>query len=120
MAYKLSRETLEHIAAMNWLKLQYPAIFDCTFHIANERKCSPAYGKILKKMGVKKGVSDLFIGHPNSSYAGLFIEIKAPGGKLSAEQESFLNLMNAKGYYACCSFGADEVIRTIKWYLKLD
>lgn len=118
MAYKLSTETLIQISALDWLLSQHPDVYRHTFHIANERKCSPAYGKILQKMGVKRGVSDLFIAYPVINYSGCFIEIKAPLGNISKEQKAFTELMNSKGYFACFCFGLDEFISTIKWYLK--
>ncbi len=118
MAYKLGKETIEHIACMNWLKWQYPQVYNCTFHIANERKCSPAYGKILQKMGVKRGVPDLFIAYPVVSYHGCFVEIKAPDGKISKEQKAFTELMISKGYVAEFCFGLDAFILTVNRYLK--
>jgi hypothetical protein len=119
MSYRLSKETLEHLAAMRWFKLQYPKEERWSFHIANERKCSESYGRLLKNMGVKKGISDLFIPEPRGEYHGLWIEIKAKDGKKSTEQINFTNDMLSKGYFACFCFGSDEVINTIKWYLKL-
>jgi hypothetical protein len=115
----MTKESFEQIAVIDWLKLQYPDIYKCTFHIPNERKCTPAYGKILKRMGVKAGVSDLFIAHPISNYSGLFIEIKTLTGKLTTYQSNFINLMNSKGYYACVTFGFYDTIKIIKWYVTL-
>jgi VRR-NUC domain len=118
MTFKLSKETLEQITCMNWLKLQYPAVWECTFHIANERKCSAGYGKVLKKMGVKKGISDIFIAYPSKNFHGCFIEMKSLDGVKSPEQVAWINLMQKNDYFADFCFGSEDFIRTIHKYLK--
>lgn len=119
MFRKISQEHSEQIAALDWFKLQYPKEEKWSFHIANERKCTPIYGKFLQKLGVKKGISDLFIPEPRGRYHGLWIEIKSKSGRKTKEQIEFIDAMNAKGYFAVFCFGADEIINTIKFYLSL-
>lgn len=46
------------------------------FAIANGGAVSPKTGKMLKEMGLKKGVPDLCIIMPNNEYHALFIEMK--------------------------------------------
>lgn len=119
MVTKKHTESNEQIAAMDWLRLQHPQVADHTMHIGNERKSSYYAGYILKRMGVLKGASDLFLAWPNAKYHGLFIEVKSLTGKPTSEQIAFINRMVSKGYYACVCYGAEEVIEVIKWYLKL-
>jgi hypothetical protein len=114
----LSEETRIQIAVMEWLKLQYPDIERWAFHVANERKTSISYGSLLKRMGVKAGVPDLFIMEPVAPYHGLVIELKTEKGKKSLKQIEFVTAMQAKGYYSCFCFGFDEAISTITNYLK--
>ena len=43
-------------------------------------------------MGVKAGVSDLFLAYPNPNFHGLWIELKSEKGKKSPEQKHWLFL----------------------------
>ena len=106
------------IALMAWIKLQLPHIFDYTIHIANQRKTSLQAGALLKKLGVKAGVSDIFIAWPTNQYFGLWLELKTHKGKLSAEQHVFMERMSKVGYKAMVSFGLDEAIKIIELYVS--
>jgi hypothetical protein len=114
---KLQPETAEQIALIDWIKFQHPWLLKHTIHIPNERKCTKIYGFILKRMGLLKGASDLFIALPNSEYSGLFIEMKSAKGRPTPEQKEFIQLMNDTGYYACICYSAIEAIAVIKDYL---
>lgn len=96
------------------------------FHIPNGGWRSKAEAAQLKAMGVRAGVSDLFLPLPSNGKSGLWIEMKAAsepgrssGGRLSDEQGGWLAEMNARGYGAICAFGADQAIDAIKAYLGL-
>lgn len=110
-------ESNEQIAAMDWLRAQHPKIAEHTLHIGNERKASYYAGYIMKRMGVLKGASDLFMAWPSGGYHGLFIEVKSKIGRPSAEQKAFLQRMRDVGYKASICYGADEVISTMKEYI---
>ena len=116
---KRHSESNEQIAAMDWLRLQHPKIAEHTLHIGNERKASHFAGYIMKRMGVLKGASDLFMAWPAGGYHGLFIEVKSLVGKPTPEQKAFIQRMVDVGYYACICYGADEVISTMKYYIGL-
>ena len=116
---KSHTESNEQIAAMDWLRLQHPEVAEHTMHIGNERKASYYMGYIMKRMGVLKGASDLFIAWPNGGYHGLFIEVKSAKGKPTPEQTAFLARMNAKGYYGCICYGAEQIMKKVTWYLTL-
>lgn len=115
---KRHTESNEQIAAMDWLRVQYPKIAEHTLHIGNERKASYYAGYIMKRMGVLKGASDLFMAWPNSGFHGLFIEVKSKVGKPTPEQKAFIQRMKDVGYQAEICYGADEVINTMKKYLS--
>lgn len=110
-------ESNEQIAAMEWLRLQHPKIAEHTMHIGNERKTSYWAGYIMKKMGVLKGASDLFMAWPSGGYHGLFIEVKSKIGRPTLDQKAFLKRMRDVGYRAEICYGAEEVISTMKSYL---
>lgn len=90
------------------------------FAIANQRKCSPAYGQKLKKMGVKAGVSDIFIARSMHGFHGCYLELKTKNGKLSPEQKEFLTAMNKEGYLTLVSHSLDDAIRCVDVYLRKD
>ena len=112
-----SNEDLDQIAIFDWIR-KNPYIEPFCFHIANERKCSPQQGAKLKSMGVKAGVSDIFVAIPKNGYHGLFIELKHGKNKPNANQLIFLDNMNQQGYLAKLSYGIVETIDLIKNYLK--
>lgn len=116
---KRHTESNEQIAAMDWLRAQHPNIALHTLHIGNERKASYYAGYIMKRMGVLKGASDLFMAWPSGGFHGLFIEVKSKIGRPSAEQKAFLQRMKDVGYRAEICYGAEEVINTMKEYIGL-
>ena len=56
----LGKEQIDHINIVNWFNYQFPELSEDLHHFANERTCSVQQGRILKRMGVKRGVSDFF------------------------------------------------------------
>ena len=114
---KRHTESNEQIVAMDWLRMQHPNVAEHTLHIGNERKATYYMGYIMKRMGVLKGASDIFMAWPTKSYHGLFIEVKSKKGKPTPHQLAFLERMNAVGYLGKVCYGADEVISTMMDYL---
>jgi len=55
-------------------------------HVANERKCTPMQGAMLKAMGVKAGVADYVVFA--NQFTG-FIEFKKPKGRQTDSQRDF-------------------------------
>ena len=68
-------EIQHHIGLMSWAKTQ-PILDEYLIHIPNGGYRHPLEALKLKKMGVKAGVSDLFLAYPNPNYHGLWIELK--------------------------------------------
>lgn len=114
------KERIEQINFMNWVRENYPDIWEDTYHFANERRCSVMEGRNLKKMGVKKGVSDIFVAVPYCGLSGLWIELKAEGGRLSEEQKEFITRMNSRGYLALAVWGADSAKAVFNAYFGHD
>lgn len=111
-------ERVDHINTVNWFKHSYPELDDDFHHFANERRCSPQEGLILKKMGVKRGVADFFLALPINGKAGLWIELKVGKNKPSKEQQAFLDRKAQRGYECACVWGTDAAREVIKTYLK--
>lgn len=114
---RLSPEQFDHILVVNWFNREYPSLCDDFHHFANERKCSWATGKLLKSMGVKKGVADFFLALPCGGYNGLWIELKVGKGRLSPEQLTFINRKNERGYLAVAVWGHEAAKEIILTYL---
>lgn len=112
-------EQIEHINIVNWFNYQYPELQEDFHHFANERRCSVQQGRILKRMGVKKGVSDFFLALPCGGYHGLWIELKVRKGKLSKEQINFLDRKTMRGYMAVAVWGYAAALAAIEAYLRI-
>lgn len=89
------------------------------FHIPNEAKRSPAVAARLKAEGLRPGVPDLCIPVARGKYHSLYIEMKAPGGKPSAEQVEWIHRLRAQGMCAYCCIGASNAIALIELYMSL-
>lgn len=70
-------------------------------------------------MGVKAGVSDLFLAYPSKHYHGLWIELKSEKGKLSPAQKHWLNLMKEVGYGVAVSYCIEETFDILQKYFCL-
>ncbi len=116
-------ERIDHINTVNWFKHHYPELDDDFHHFANERKFEKKggaefyAGKMLKKMGVKRGVADFFLALPLNGKAGLWIELKVGTHKPTKEQVAFLARKAQRGYEAVCVWGTEAAREAIKAYL---
>jgi hypothetical protein len=111
-------EQIDHINIVNWFNHNYPELADDLHHFANERLCSIQQGRLLKRMAVKKGVADFFLGVACGPFHGMWLELKSGKGKLSKEQSEFINRKRERGYFAIAAWGADEAKETILTYLN--
>lgn len=94
------------IAVIQFLdKALVPPAF--AFHIPNGGKRTRAEAGILKAMGVKSGMPDLFIIAPASTI--LAIEMKARRGSASAEQKARMEALRDCGISTAICKSLDEV-----------
>ena len=114
----MTPEQIDHINLVNWFHYEFPELADDFHHFANERKCSQAQGKLLKRMAVKKGVADFFLAFPQNGFAGLWLELKVGKGKLSDEQTAFLNRKMIRGYRSLAVWGFEASKAFILSYLE--
>ncbi len=110
----ISEECIQK-TVMHRIKL-HPLLSKVIIHIPNEGKRSPRYGKLLKDMGMRKGVFDLLITMGRHDYIGAWIELKSKHGKLTEEQMVFQNDMRAQNYFTAVCYSIEEAIQTIEWY----
>jgi hypothetical protein len=72
---------------VKWFDMQYPQYSRYLFHIRNGGSIKSAReGLKFKRMGVRKGIPDLFLSLPTDMWHGMYIELKKKGGKPSKEQ----------------------------------
>lgn len=110
-------ERIDHINTVNWFKHHFPELDDDFHHFANERRCTPQEGRMLKRMGVKRGVYDFLLAIPLNGKAGLWIELKVGKNKPTKEQMEFGERKRQRGYDAVVVWGAEGAREAIKAYL---
>lgn len=114
---KLIEETVMQIQVYEFVKQNTELPF---YHFPMEGKRSHMYGKILVRMGMISGVSDIFMPRGNLHHKGLWIELKTAKGKISPVQGIFMKKMIDEGYLACVCYSTDEAIKLIKDFYDLD
>lgn len=111
----------EQIALFKWAfyaQSMYPEL-KWMFHIPNGGKRRVTEAVRLQQMGVKSGVSDVFLPCARGGYHGLWIEMKSQTGRATANQREFLDAMEKAGYMGEVCYGCEEAITLIKKYLKM-
>lgn len=88
--------------------------------IPNGGNRKPREAARLKRQGVKRGVSDIFLPLARNGFHGLYIEMKRTKKQgrstVSPEQKAFLEDMRLEGYAPAVCYGAEEAIDLIKEY----
>lgn len=87
-------------------------------HIPNGGMRSKSEAARFKAMGVKRGVSDIFLPVARGGFHGLYIELKAKDGKVDAAQKEWIAAVRKQGYYGAVCFGGGLAADLIQKYLK--
>lgn len=87
------------------------------FHIANENTSGIKWGVRNRQLGVKSGVPDLMLPIPAGGYHGLFVEMKTRRGKVSDNQQKWIDALNTFGYRAVVCYGWEAAKNEIESYL---
>lgn len=69
-------------------------------------------------MGYRNGTLDLLIFSARYNFHGLFVELKVPGGRVSDEQNKFIQDALYAGYATAVCWDYEETIATINKYLE--
>lgn len=88
------------------------------FHVPNESVGGYGWMVRNRQMGMRKGVPDLMLPIPMHGYHGLFVEMKAKGGRLSQEQKNWIKALNTFGYKAVCCTGWEAARDEIERYMS--
>lgn len=100
-----------------------------TYAIPNGGGRTPREAGRLKAEGVLKGVSDIFVSWPalracmdarDPVWHGLYIEMKSATGRVSAEQQAWLDASATLGYAAAVCWNADDAVSVWRAYVLGD
>lgn len=111
-------EHQEQKALIQWFRMQYPRYRKYLWAIPNGGARHIRTAMTLKEEGVLAGVSDLFLMVPKGVHHGMFIEMKAKGGRVSDTQKEFIDAATLVGYAAVVCYGFDEAKKEVENYLR--
>ncbi len=114
-------EEQEQTAVMHWAAMAAGRWSELRmlFHIPNGGKRLKTEAARFRAAGVRSGVPDLFLPCARGGYHGIWIEMKAVGGRVSAEQARWQTELLGQGYMCAVCYGADAAIATIEKYMRL-
>ena len=58
------------------------------------------------------------VSHTHRKYHGLYIELKAKGGRPTPEQREWQRDLLEEGYCAAVCYGFEQAKQTIDWYMR--
>ena len=117
---KRELEAGEQAALFDWAAIQAGNMPELRllFHVPNGGLRSKSEAARMKHEGVKAGVPDLFLPVARGTWHGLFIEMKAAGGRPTAEQKAWIADLKAQGYRAEVCVGWEAAADLLKKYLR--
>lgn len=114
-------ESQEQIALFEWsaiMEYKYPEL-KLMFHVPNGGLRNKVVAAKLKLEGVKSGVPDVVLPVARNGFYGLYIELKAKGGKLSDNQLWWIAATRNQGYLSVICYGWEQAKDVIEMYLKV-
>lgn len=120
LQYARRSEDTEQIALFIWANAnvkKYPEL-RWLHHIPNGGKRNRQEAVKFKQMGVKAGVSDIFLPFPKGAYCGLYIEMKYGKNKPTETQIEFMKAVSDNYCVEVC-YSAKEAAELIERYLRL-
>lgn len=113
-------EESSQIALMRWAALNEHNFPELKFLHASPngglRHLSVA--RKMKATGTKAGFPDLVLPVKRGRYSGLFIEMKAPKGRMSDAQKEWADFLLKQDFYFACCHGWDEAAGVLRSYLN--
>ena len=113
-------EDIEQQMVFEWaatMEYLYPCL-RLMYHVPNEGKRTKSAGAKMKRLGLKKGVPDICLPVARGGFHGLYIELKAVGGKPTKEQCEYLDALRSEGYFVALCVGREEAQALILAYLR--
>ena len=109
----------EQSVLMQWAAIassSQPALY-LLFAIPNGGHRLPSVAVAMKREGLKKGMPDLMLPVARCGYHGLFLELKAAGGRLSPEQRRVRDLLISEGFGHAVCYGYEAARQVLVDYL---
>jgi hypothetical protein len=103
---------------VHWFDLQYARFIYLMFHIANGGKRDAKEAMKFKRMGVRRGVADLFLSIPNSEYHGLYLELKVGDNTQTENQIMFMRWAQSMKYNYIVIRTIEQFIDAIQEHMK--
>lgn len=115
---KISEDDLQ-IACFEWIELMRPAhpILEWVIHVPNGGKRPRGAAGKLKAMGVKPGVLDVLLPLPYNGWSGLAIEMKVGANKTTEQQDDWLDVFHASGYYTAVCYRVEDFMAHVNRFL---
>lgn len=115
---KISEDDLQ-IACFEWIELMRPAhpILEWVIHVPNGGKRPRGAAGKLKAMGVKPGVLDVLLPLPYNGWSGLAIEMKVGSNKTTEQQDDWLDVFHASGYYTAVCYRVEDFMAHVNRFL---
>jgi len=115
-------EFSEQCALLRWaahVQVEYP-VLRWLYHVPNGELRHKSVAKRLRAAGVKAGVPDLCLPVPADGKHGLYLELKADGGRPTPDQRTWLRYLESAGYEVVLAVGWIAAARAILTYLGAD
>ncbi|MEW6655154.1 MAG: VRR-NUC domain-containing protein [Bacteroidota bacterium] len=116
MAKRINLEEQIQIGFFEYVGWRYPKIAPFIFHVPNGGTRHICEAKKLKKMGVRRGIWDVFVNIPSHRFNGLWIEFKANHNKLTKEQFIFLESIKKNNQEWAICYSLEEAIKVLDSY----
>lgn len=100
------------------MEAKYP-VLKLMIAIPNAAKRSYKLAAMLKAEGMRKGMLDVLFLVPMQGFAGLAIEFKKPGGKLTEEQAEYIGILQKANWLVAVETDAEAAIKLVKNYLGI-
>lgn len=113
------REQLHLMTWARYTRFEGGSVSDYLHHSPNGGKRNPREAGRLKAQGVMAGFPDLFLFVPRGGLHGLFVEMKAPKGRMSDSQKEVMQRLRSQGYECAVCYGFDEARTAILDYLEM-
>lgn len=122
MLKKQLRQTEYHdqVALIQWCEMslgKHPELA-YVFAVPNGLRLPIGLAVKAKRQGLKSGVPDLFLPIPRGPYHGLFIEMKAPDGRLAPLQRTWISYLRDQKYRVDVCFSLEKAKQSLTDYLE--
>jgi len=113
-------EEEEQMALIRWVDevaVRSEPLLGLLYHIPNGKYRTKAGAGRLKAMGVRAGMPDLHLPVARRGYHSLYIECKAPGRRVDAEQRAMHALLTHQGHCVRTYQGWLAAATALCWYM---